>query len=71
MRMLAALFALLLSAAPSLAETYPTRSVRVVVGFAAGGPTDTLARILSERIAACLLPMNLRWPVTAKPMQCA
>src|SRR3954466_10174843 len=38
-RMLAVLVALVLSAATSLAQTYPDKSVRVVVGFAAGGPT--------------------------------
>ena len=36
------------------AQTYPTRPVRVIAGFAAGGPTDIVARIigqwLSERL---------------------
>jgi len=54
MRMLAALFALLLGAAPSLAETYPSKSVRVVVGFAAGGPTDVIARIVSQKLSESL-----------------
>jgi tripartite-type tricarboxylate transporter receptor subunit TctC len=38
--------------APSRAQPFPSRPVTLVVPFAAGGPTDTLARILSERIAA-------------------
>lgn len=33
---------------------FPFRPITLVVPFAAGGPTDTLARILSERIAAGL-----------------
>src|SRR4051794_30335275 len=39
-------------AAPASAQPFPSRPITLVVPFAAGGPTDTLARILSERIAA-------------------
>lgn len=34
------------------AQTFPTRNVTIIVPFAAGGPTDTIMRILGERLAA-------------------
>jgi tripartite-type tricarboxylate transporter receptor subunit TctC len=36
------------------AENYPTRAVRIVVGFAAGSTTDTLARLLSQWLSVRL-----------------
>ena len=36
------------------AEAFPTKPVRVVVGFAAGGSTDKLARVLSQRMGELL-----------------
>jgi len=36
------------------AQTYPTRPITVVVGAAAGGPTDTIGRIIFARIQASL-----------------
>jgi len=39
---------------PSSAQTYPTAPVKVVVPFGAGGATDILARVFSERLAANL-----------------
>lgn len=41
-------------AAPAGAQTWPTRAVRIIVPFAAGGPADLLARLLAERFSAGL-----------------
>jgi tripartite-type tricarboxylate transporter receptor subunit TctC len=41
-----------LSVFGAYAQTFPTRSVTVIVPFAAGGPTDTIMRILGDRLAA-------------------
>jgi tripartite-type tricarboxylate transporter receptor subunit TctC len=36
------------------AEGYPARSVRVVVGFPAGGPTDVIARLVAQKLSDAL-----------------
>src|SRR5688572_4449909 len=36
------------------AQVYPSRPITMIVPFAAGGPTDTLARILGERMRISL-----------------
>src|SRR5215475_5927573 len=38
----------------SRAQTYPSRPITIVVPFPAGGPTDTLARILAEHMRTLL-----------------
>ena len=36
------------------AQTFPSKQITLVVPFTAGGPTDTLARILTERMSRTL-----------------
>src|SRR5437868_1826734 len=36
------------------ADTFPSRPITIVVSFPAGGPTDTVARILSEPMRVAL-----------------
>jgi tripartite-type tricarboxylate transporter receptor subunit TctC len=36
------------------AQTYPTRPITMNVPFAAGGPTDTIARVIAQRMSAVL-----------------
>ena len=45
---------LLAGAAPALAQGYPNRPVRVVVGFPPGGPTDVIARIVAQSLSDSL-----------------
>jgi tripartite-type tricarboxylate transporter receptor subunit TctC len=39
---------------PAQAQTYPNRPIKVIVPFPAGGPTDGMARIISDRLGQVL-----------------
>src|SRR6476620_3205815 len=51
---LAAIVGLGAIAAHAEAQTYPTRSITMIVPFAAGGPTDVVARIVTAHMAQTL-----------------
>ena len=42
---------LAVSAFPATAETWPARPVKVIVGFAPGGPTDLFARLIAQKLS--------------------
>ena len=42
------------TASRSLESSFPTKPIKVIVALSAGGPTDTLARIISQAISVRL-----------------
>jgi tripartite-type tricarboxylate transporter receptor subunit TctC len=46
--------AMLLWSAPASPQGYPVRSIRLVVPFPAGGPSDFLSRVLGQGMSAAL-----------------
>ena len=46
-----AAFALALAAGPSWADNYPSRPIKIVVGFKPGGGTDVTARIIAKALS--------------------
>lgn len=50
----ASLMAATVLAGPVLAQDYPARQITMIVPFSAGGPTDTVARLVAERMSADL-----------------
>src|SRR5215468_9373451 len=51
-RWIAAVFALLAAASPALAQSWPTKPVRLVNTFAPGGTADVLARMVADQLSA-------------------
>lgn len=49
----AALFALPFTP-PLSAQTYPTKPIRMIIGFAAGGPTDVIGRLIAKDMSITL-----------------
>lgn len=47
----AAAAALVAGASPVAAQTYPSRPITMIIPFAAGGPTDVVARIVAESMS--------------------
>ena len=48
------LFLLMLFSGLAAAQTFPDKPVRLVVGYSAGGPTDVIARVIAQDMAASL-----------------
>ena len=50
----AALLAVALQSAPTLAQDWPNKPVRILIGFGAGGGTDVATRIVAEGLSEIL-----------------
>jgi tripartite-type tricarboxylate transporter receptor subunit TctC len=49
-----AVFCIAAATATSFAQGYPTKPVRIIVPFAAGGPADLYARVIAEKLGSSL-----------------
>src|SRR5437588_12929006 len=51
-RLTAAIFAILLTfCGAATAQNYPSKSLTMIIPFAAGGPTDVLGRVIAQRMS--------------------
>src|SRR5437588_3370652 len=54
-RLTAAIFAILLTfCGAATAQNYPSKSLTMIIPFAAGGPTDVLGRVIAQRMSEIL-----------------
>src|SRR5262249_54535282 len=51
---LVAMLTVTLTAASSSAQDLPTRTVKMIVAFPAGGPTDFVARLLADKLKSLI-----------------
>jgi tripartite-type tricarboxylate transporter receptor subunit TctC len=51
---LAFVVATLAAASPAQAQNYPSRAITIIIPFAAGGPTDMVARVIADKMQAPL-----------------
>jgi tripartite-type tricarboxylate transporter receptor subunit TctC len=54
MRRLCISVAFLLAAGSAAAQQYPARNISMIVPYAAGGPTDTVARVTAQAMGKSL-----------------
>src|SRR5437763_6155710 len=59
-----AVVALAFGLAGARAETYPSKPINLIVPFPAGGPTDTIARVISDHMKDTLGQSSLVETVT-------
>lgn len=53
-RVIATVAALVVSAGAAAAQTYPSRNITMIVPFAAGGPSDAIARLVAQSMSNTL-----------------
>ncbi len=51
LRRIAQIVSLLLVSSAAFAQQYPTKPIRIIVGFAAGGPTEVAARLVGQKLS--------------------